>query len=77
VNGENSGIGLNVQRLVVQELKVEPEVRFKKLNMEVKNVKDLRLSSVLARYTFAQWTEIGERGETGPLVLSLATGDQK
>ena len=54
MNGENSGIGLNVQRLVAQELKVEPELRFKKLNMEVKNVKDLRLSSVLARRTFAQ-----------------------
>jgi len=77
VNGENLGIGLNVQRLVAQELKVEPELRFKKLNMEVKNVKDLRLSSVLARCTFAQSTEIGERGETGPLVLSLATGDRK
>lgn len=77
MNGENLGIGLNVQRLVEQELKLEPELRFKKLNMEVKNVRDLRLSSVLARYTFAQWTAIGERGETGPLVLSLATGDQK
>ena len=54
MNGENSGIGVNVQRLVEQELKVEPELRFKKLNMEVKNVKGLRLSSVLARYTFAQ-----------------------
>ena len=54
MNGENLGIGLNVQRLVAQELKLEPELRLKKLNMEVKNVKDLRLSSVLARYTFAQ-----------------------
>ena len=54
MNGENLGSGLNVQRLVAQELKLEPELRFKKLNMEVKNVKDLRLSSVLARYTFAQ-----------------------
>ena len=54
MNGENLGIGVNVQRLVEQELKVEPELRFKKLNMEVKNVKGLRLSSVLARYTFAQ-----------------------
>ena len=54
MNGENLGIGVNVQRLVAQELKVEPELRFKKLNMEVKNVKGLRLSSVLARYTFAQ-----------------------
>ena len=54
MNGENLGIGVNVQRLVAQELKVEPELRFKKLNMEVKNVKDLRLNSGLARYTFAQ-----------------------
>ena len=54
MNGESLGVGLNVQRLVAQELKVEPELRFKKLNMEVKNVKDLRLNSVLARYTFAQ-----------------------
>ena len=54
MNGENLGIGVNVQRLVAQELKVEPELRFKKLNMEVKNVKDLRLSNVLARCTFAQ-----------------------
>ena len=54
MNGENLGIGLIVQRLVAQELKVEPELRFKKLNMEVQNAKDLRLSSVLARCTFAQ-----------------------
>ena len=54
MNGENLGIGLTVQRLVAQELKLEPELRLKKLNMEVKNVKDLRLNSVLARYTFAQ-----------------------
>ena len=54
MNGENLGSGLNVQRLVAQELKLEPGLRFKKLNMEVKNVKDLPLSSVLARYTFAQ-----------------------
>ena len=54
MNGENLGIGLNVQRLVAQELKLEPELRLKKPSMEVKNVKDLRLNSVLARYTFAQ-----------------------
>ena len=54
MNGENLGIGLTVQRLAAQGLKLEPELRLKKLNMEVQNVKDLRLNSVLARYTFAQ-----------------------
>ena len=48
VNGEGLEIGVNVQRLVVQGLKLGLGSKLKRPNMGVQNVKDPHLKYVLA-----------------------------